>query len=66
MVPNNMQMLMDLLNGKNPSQVFNTLMNSNPQFAKFVNENKNNTPEQIMSRYGIDPSLLKLFNIERK
>lgn len=66
MVPNNMQMLMDLLNGKDPSQVFNTLMNSNPQFAKFVNENKNNTPEQIMNRYGIDPSLLKLFNIERK
>ena len=66
MVPNNMQMLMDLLNGKNPSQVFNTLMNSNPQFAKFVNENKNLTPEQITQKYGIDPSLLKLFNIERK
>lgn len=66
MIPYNEQIVKDFLQGKNPNGLYEMLMKNNPQFARFVNENKNLTPEQITQKYGIDPSLLKLFNIERK
>ena len=44
-----------LANG-NPQAMFNQMLNTNPQFAKFVNENKGLSPEQIAKNYGVDLS----------
>ena len=55
---NPLQMLNDikaLANG-NPQAMFNQMLNTNPQFAKFVNENKGLSPEQIAKNYGVDLS----------
>lgn len=41
-----------------PEQATSRLMQSNPQFAQFVNENRGKTPAQIAQEHGIDPSLL--------
>lgn len=49
-----------LANG-NPQAMFNQMLNTNPQFAKFVNENKGLSPEQIARNYGVDLSLVKNF-----
>lgn len=49
-----------LANG-NPQAMFNQMLNTNPQFAKFVNENKGLSPEQIAKNYGVDLSLVKNF-----
>ena len=46
---------------QNPNVIFNQMMRTNPQFAKFVNDNKGKTPEQIANDYGIDPSLIQKF-----
>ena len=48
-------------NQQNPNVIFNQMMRTNPQFAKFVNDNKGKTPEQIANDYGIDPSLIQKF-----
>ena len=60
---NPLQMLNDikaLANG-NPQAMFNQMLNTNPQFAKFVNENKGLSPEQIAKNYGVDLSQVKKF-----
>ncbi len=49
-----------LANG-NPQAMFNQMLNTNPQFAKFVNENKGLSPEQIAKNYGVDLSQVKNF-----
>lgn len=49
-----------LANG-NPQAMFNQMLNTNPQFAKFVNENKGLSPEQIAKNYGVDLSQIKNF-----
>lgn len=43
----------------NPQAMFNQMLNSNPQFAKFVSDNKGLTPEQIAKNYGVDLSQFK-------
>lgn len=43
-----------MLNGKNPDELFNKLMQSNPQFRQFYEENKNKSPEQIAKENGIN------------
>lgn len=61
--PNPLQMLNSikaLANG-NPQAMFNQMLNTNPQFAKFVNENRGLSPEQIAKNYGVDLSLVKNF-----
>ena len=35
------------------------LSRTNPQFARFVAENRGKTPEQIASDYGVDYSLVR-------
>ena len=52
--------IVDLARG-NPQGVFNNLMKTNPQFAQFVRENKNKSPEQIAKEHGIDPESLNKF-----
>lgn len=39
---------------RNPQQVFDNLMRTNPQFARFVQENKGKTPEQAFREHGLD------------
>ena len=43
----------------NPQQMLNNMLNSNPQFQQFVNENKDLTGEQICQKFGVDPAILK-------
>lgn len=59
---NNQSSLNDLVQiaKGNPDAVFNSLMQSNPQFARFINANKGKTPEQIARENGID--LLSIMN----
>lgn len=46
--------IMRMAKSKSPEQVFMGLMQSNPQFRKFIDENKGKTPDQIAREYGID------------
>lgn len=51
--------VMQLLQG-NPQQMLNNMLSSNPQFQKFVNENKDLSPQQICQKFGVDPSILNM------
>lgn len=55
-----MNLVYSLKNG-NPDAIFNQMMMSNPQFAKFVNENSGKSVEQIVQENGIDINLLQQF-----
>ena len=49
-----------MLNGKNPDELFKQLMQNNPQFRQFYEQNKDKSPEQIAKENGIDlTNLLK-------
>lgn len=53
-------MLLQLFNPTiDKEAVFNNLMKNNPQFAKFVEDNKGKTPEQIAQENNIDMSIVK-------
>lgn len=43
----------------NPQGVFNQLMQTNPQFREFYEQNKNKTAEQLLREYNVNPQLLK-------
>ena len=43
----------------NPAVMFQNLMNTNPQFKQFVQENQGKTIEQIAQNYGIDINAIK-------
>lgn len=43
----------------NPDAVFNNMMQTNPQFARFVKECEGKTPDQIAREHGISPDVLK-------
>jgi len=54
------QSINNMLNGKNPDELFKQLMQNNPQFRQFYEANKDKTPEQIAKENGIDlTNLLK-------
>lgn len=46
---------------QNPEEYAKQMMDSNPQFKRFVDDNKGKTPEEIAKSYGIDSSILSLF-----
>ena len=53
----NMQQIagvMQMLKSGNPEQIAQQMMQSNPQFRKFVEANKDKTPEQVARENGID------------
>lgn len=58
---NSVPMLKNLIGAKNPDALFSNMMRTNPQFARFVEENKGRTPEEIAKAYGINPSILNNF-----
>lgn len=45
----------------NPQEMFNSMMQSNPQFAEFVKANQNKTPQEIAQAYGIDLDAISNF-----
>lgn len=47
------------LTGKNPDAVFNQMLQSDPQFAQFVKDNKDKSPEQIAQENGLDLNMIK-------
>lgn len=51
--------VMRMLKSGNPEQIAQQMMQSNPQFRQFVEQNKGKTPEQVAREYGIDLSQLK-------
>ena len=44
---------------KNPQQAFQSMMMNNPQFRKFMEQNKGKTPQQVAQEHGIDINQLK-------
>lgn len=51
--------LMKMLQSGNPEQAFQQMMQNNPQFRQFVEQNKGKTPEQVAREHGIDLSQFK-------
>ncbi len=45
----------------NVQGLYENMLKNNPQFAKFVEENKDKTPEEIAKAYNLDPNLIKTF-----
>ena len=54
----NIPQIMRLAQG-NPQDLFNNLMQTNPNFAEFVRKNQNKSPEQIAADYGVDLSVIR-------
>ena len=48
-----------MLNGQPVEAVYNRMMQTNPEFVKFVQQNQGKSPEQMACDYGIDPQLLQ-------
>lgn len=46
-------------NKKDASATFNQLMQSNPQFRQFINQNSGKSLEEISKAYGLDIELVK-------
>lgn len=55
------QMIKGLMSGKNPQDLYNYMLNTNPQFKQFVNDNKDKSIEDIALAYDIDLNLIKKF-----
>lgn len=51
--------MLRMLKGGNPEQIARQMMQSNPQFRQFVEQNKGKTPEQVAQEHGIDLSQFK-------
>lgn len=51
--------VMQMLKGRNPQEVFNQMMQSNPAFRSFYEQNKGKTPEQVAKEHGIDLNQFK-------
>ena len=56
---NPLTQIKNLLSGKNPDAVFSDLLQNNPQFRSFVEQNKNKTPEQIAKENGLNIEQIK-------
>lgn len=51
--------LMKMLQSGSPEHAFRQMMQNNPQFRQFVEQNKGKTPEQVARENGIDLSQFK-------
>lgn len=51
--------IMRMLKSGNPEQIAQQMMQSNPQFRQFMEQNKGKTPEQVAKEHGIDLSQFK-------
>lgn len=55
------QQIMNMLRGGNPAEIAANMARQNPEFAKFVEANKNKSVEQLANEYGIDLNMLNGF-----
>ena len=55
-----MNQLLTVLNS-NPQELFDYMLKTNPQFARFVDSCKGKSLEQIATEHGIDPNRIKDF-----
>ena len=46
---------------RNPNEVYEEMINNDPEFRKFVKKNKNKSIKQIAKDYNVDPNYLKKF-----
>ena len=53
--------LKQLMSGRSPEAVMQGMMERTPQFASFVNANKNKSPEQICRENGLNWDEIKDF-----
>lgn len=51
---NSMLSMIKMLKSGNPQQIAQAMMQQNPQFAAFMQQNKGKTPEQVAKENGID------------
>lgn len=51
--------VIQMLRHGNPEQIAQQMMQNNPQFRKFIEENKGKTPEQVAREHGIDLAQFK-------
>lgn len=51
--------VMQILKSGNPEQIAQQMMQSNPRFKQFMEQNKGKSPEQVARENGIDLSQLK-------
>lgn len=51
--------VMQMLKTGNPEQIAQQMMQSNPRFKQFMEQNKGKSPEQVARENGIDLSQLK-------
>lgn len=51
--------VMQMLKSGNPEQIAQQMMQSNPRFKQFMEQNKGKSPEQVAKENGIDLSQLK-------
>jgi len=51
--------VMQMLKSGNPEQIAQQMMQSNPRFKQFMEQNKGKSPEQVARENGIDLSQLK-------
>ena len=56
-----LNMLKNVMSGKDPQEVYNYLMQNNPQFKQFINDNQGKTIEDIALSYDIDLNMIKQF-----
>lgn len=58
---NKLSQFKSLMSGKNPDDVYNYMLQNNPQFKKFLQDNQGKTIEDIALAYDIDLNILKQF-----
>ena len=51
---NQIATLMQMLRGGNPEQIAQQMMQSNPNFKRFMDANRGKSPEQVAEENGID------------
>lgn len=50
-----------LMSGKNPEDVYNYMLQNNPQFKQFIHDTQGKSLEDIALAYDIDLNLIKQF-----
>ena len=51
--------VMQMLKSGNPEQIAQQMMQSNPQFRQFMEQNKGKSPEQVAREHGLDIEQVK-------
>lgn len=52
------QQIMNMLRGGNPAEIAANMARANPDFARFVEANRNKSVEELANEYGIDLNMI--------